>query len=201
MQVGVLDYAKDVLDVDTLVHDSVETVQQTMATHTIVVSGTSSRKIIGDRERLKQVFINLLSNAIKYSTQVDKVNVTITAGEDKMTVSIRDYGVGIPSADQPRIFERFYRVLDSGEKKVSGLGMGLYIVHEIIQQHSGQVWLESTEGEGSVFYVSLPTLCTSLEPCRHRSRPKPDQGASTMSVDGSKELVKPDSSIPGAMTT
>src|SRR5436305_10487519 len=82
--------------------------------------------------RRYQVFINLLNNAIKYSPQVDKVDVTIIAGEDKMTVSIRDYGVGIPSADQPKIFERFYRVLDSGEKKVSGLGMGLYIVHEIV---------------------------------------------------------------------
>ena len=156
MQVGLLDYAKDVLDVETLVHDCVETVQQTMATHTIVISGTSSCKIIGDRERLKQVFINLLSNAIKYSPQAGKVDVTIAAGEDKVTVSVRDYGIGIPSADQPRIFERFYRVLDAGEKKVSGLGMGLYIVHEIVQQHSGQVWLESIEGEGSVFYVSFP---------------------------------------------
>lgn len=76
------------------------------------------------------------------------MKVTIAAGEDKMTVSVRDHGIGIPSADQPRIFERFYRVLDSGKEKVSGLGMGLYIVHEIVQQHGGQVWLESTEGKG-----------------------------------------------------
>lgn len=158
MQVGVLDYAKDVLDLDALIHDSVQTVEQIMETHTIVVYGTSSCKIIGDRERLKQVFLNLLINAIKYSPQADKVDVAIIVKDSTVIISIRDYGVGIPSADQPKIFERFYRVLDSGRKKVSGLGMGLYIAREIVQQHGGQIWLESTEGEGSIFCVSLPSL-------------------------------------------
>jgi two-component system, OmpR family, phosphate regulon sensor histidine kinase PhoR len=64
--------------------------------------------------------------------------------------------VGIPEEHLSKVFERFYRVHDAKEKTFPGLGMGLYIAHEIVRRHSGRIWVESTEGKGSTFYVALP---------------------------------------------
>jgi signal transduction histidine kinase len=73
-----------------------------------------------------------------------------------VTVSIRDYGIGIPPEQQQKIFERFYRVSDVHDKTFPGLGMGLYICSEIVKRHGGRLWVESARGEGSTFFVALP---------------------------------------------
>lgn len=153
---GKLDYAKESVDIDTLLHDVVEMVQHTSRTHTIILSGASHKHITGDSERLNQVFVNLLSNAIKYSPQAKQVDVLIAATADTVTIKIRDYGIGIDPKHQRRLFERFYRVSSSKDKTFPGLGIGLYIVHEIIQRHGGTITVESSEGKGSTFCVTLP---------------------------------------------
>ena len=102
------------------------------------------------------MFINLITNAIKYSPDAKTVDVSITNAGDEVVVGVRDYGVGIPQEHQSKVFERFYRVYDDKEKNFPGLGMGLYISYEIVKRHNGKIWVESSEGKGSTFFVSLP---------------------------------------------
>ena len=154
---GKLDYAEESVDIDTLLHDVVEIVQHTSITHTIILAGASHKQITGDSERLNQVFVNLLSNAIKYSPQAKKVDVLIAATASTVTIKIRDYGIGIDFKHQQRLFERFYRVSSPKDKTFPGLGIGLYIVHEIIQRHGGTITVESAEGKGATFSVTLPS--------------------------------------------
>jgi signal transduction histidine kinase len=125
-------------------------------THVIVVHGASNIHILGDKERLGQVFTNLMSNAINYSPQAGAIDIDITTSQDRVTVRVRDYGVGISKQDQSKIFDRFYRASDSHQKKVSGLGMGLFIAAEIIKRHDGEITVESEEGKGATFFVDLP---------------------------------------------
>ena len=109
-----------------------------------------------DEERLEQVLLNLLSNAIKYSPAEKPIVVTIEQRNAEVITSIRDTGRGISEQDQAHIFDRFYRVHWEGERAQQGLGLGLFISREIINQHGGRLWLESEPGKGSTFYFSLP---------------------------------------------
>lgn len=120
--------------------------------------GTTEAVMPGDAERLRQVFDNLISNAIKYSPQAQSVDIYLSRCADIVTVQVRDYGLGIPLAQRDRIFERFYRVSGENRKYLPGLGMGLYITREIVVQHGGTINVESQEGNGSIFSITLPIL-------------------------------------------
>jgi signal transduction histidine kinase len=156
IQAGQLAYDKEPIDIDALLNDIADTMQHISATHTITIHGAAHTSIVGDSDRLGQVFTNLISNAVKYSPQATNVDISIVATLDTVTVSIRDYGIGIPPEQQQKIFERFYRVSDVHDKTFPGLGMGLYICSEIVKRHGGRLWVESAKGEGSTFFVALP---------------------------------------------
>jgi PAS domain S-box-containing protein len=158
MQAGQIEMAQEAVDMDLLVHEVVESLQPTTSHH-LLIEGETRGTIAGDRERLGQVMIILLNNAIKYSPHADTVKVRIarTGEGDKLTVAVQDFGIGIGKEHQSRLFERFYRVLSKKDKTYPGLGIGLYIAHEIIQRHGGKLWVESVEGSGSTFFFSLPT--------------------------------------------
>jgi PAS domain S-box-containing protein len=156
IQAGKLDYAQESINIDALVHDIAEMLQQISTTHTITIHGTSHTKVIGDSDRLRQVFTNLISNAIKYSPKANQVDIYLSASQNTVTVSVRDYGIGIPGEHQQKIFDRFYRVSGVHDKTFPGLGMGLYISSEIIKRHDGRLWVESEENKGSTFSISLP---------------------------------------------
>ena len=156
IRAGKLDYAEETIDIDALVHDIADTMQQFSTTHTITIHGASHAHIIGDSDRLGQVFTNLISNAVKYSPQPKQVDIYITVSQNTVTVSVRDYGVGIPKEHQQKIFDRFYRVPDVHDKPSPGLGMGLYISSEIVKRHGGRLWVESAENKGATFFISLP---------------------------------------------
>jgi PAS domain S-box-containing protein len=156
IQAGKVEYAYQDVVLDDVVREVAETLQQMHPTHVIVVHGASNIHILGDKERLGQVFTNLMSNAINYSPQAGAIDIDITTSQDKVTVRVRDYGVGISKQDQSKIFDRFYRASDSHQKKVSGLGMGLFIAAEIIKRHDGEITVESEEGKGATFIVDLP---------------------------------------------
>jgi PAS domain S-box-containing protein len=158
IQAGRLDYAEEPIDIDELIQSIVDTAQLTSTTHTITVQGTSYKHVLGDRDRLEQVFLNLISNAVKYSPQADTVAIRITTSQEKVIVCVQDFGVGIPQEHQGKIFERFYRVADETTKAFPGLGMGLYISSEIVKRHGGEITVESEEGKGSLLTVSLPVI-------------------------------------------
>jgi signal transduction histidine kinase len=111
-----------------------------------------------DEMRVEQVLTNLLSNAIKYSPKGTTVTIAVKrdAEKNEAVISVRDQGMGISPEDQQHIFNRFYRAEIRNSAKVEGLGLGLYISYEIVQQHGGSTWLESEPNAGSTFYFSLP---------------------------------------------
>ncbi len=110
-----------------------------------------------DRIHCNRVFENLLANAIKYTEPDGAVTVALNHNNRTFSVSVRDTGIGIPASALPNIFERFYRVDDRRHATETGTGLGLAIVKTIVEQHGGQIMVESTEGQGTEFTVSMPT--------------------------------------------
>ncbi len=126
-----------------------------------VILQTSEESITGtlDEARIEQVMNNLINNALKYSPQDKPIVVTVerqTDNPDEVLITVSDEGPGIAEEEQSHIFDRFYRVHKPGSARVEGLGLGLYIAHEIVVQHGGRIWLESKSGKGARFYLSLP---------------------------------------------
>ncbi|TET08362.1 GHKL domain-containing protein, partial [Candidatus Aerophobetes bacterium] len=118
---------------------------------------TAQIYVLGDANRLSQVFSNLLSNAIKY-TKEGRVKVTLQTKERFASISVEDSGVGMSQEDQRRIFTRFFRAEDSYVRKTSGTGLGLSIAKATIERHNGDIKIKSKLGEGSKFEVILPLL-------------------------------------------
>ena len=109
-----------------------------------------------DEAKMAQVLDNLLSNAFKYTPKNGRVEVSIVTEKDQVVIQIADNGLGIPPEAMPRLFERFYRVQHKDFLNNDGTGLGLSIVKAIVEQHGGQIWVESEVDRGSIFYVGLP---------------------------------------------
>jgi two-component system phosphate regulon sensor histidine kinase PhoR len=107
--------------------------------------------------KITQVFENLLDNAVKYTPAGSRVVVQIRLVATEIEVAVRDNGPGIPAADLPRLFERFYRVDKGRSREQGGTGLGLSIVKHIVQLHGGRVRVESELGKGAAFFFTLPS--------------------------------------------
>ena len=101
---------------------------------------------------------NLLDNAIQYTLPGGKIVLSAEAGNDEVIFTVSDTGIGIPQADQPRIFERFYRVDVARSREAGGTGLGLAIAKHLIEVHGGRIWVESELGVGSKFHFSIPVF-------------------------------------------
>lgn len=113
--------------------------------------------ILADPLKLGQVVDNLVSNALKYTPPGSRIEITARIPEaDTVELAVRDDGPGIPEADLPHIFERFYRVEKGRAREKGGTGLGLSIVKHIVQLHGGRVWAESRPGAGTTFFLTLP---------------------------------------------
>ncbi len=109
----------------------------------------------GDASLLRDVIQNLVDNAVQYTPEGGRVRVSVSAGPREAIVSVEDTGIGIPLADQERIFERFYRVDAARSREAGGTGLGLSIARHIVEAHGGRLWVESEVGHGSKFSFSL----------------------------------------------
>ena len=156
VQSGQMDYVQAFFDMREFILEVTEEMQQTCPKHIIVTKLETEGKLFADRERLTQVFTNLLSNAVKYSPDAREVIVEAVRKDGQYIFSVQDFGVGISRDMQERIFGRFFRVSESSGNSVAGLGLGLFISSQIIKQQGGKLWLESTPGNGSKFFFSLP---------------------------------------------
>jgi len=112
--------------------------------------------IAGDRRRLTEVLQNLLDNAIQYTPAGGQIMVSAGPRNGEVIFTVSDTGIGIPQADQPRIFERFYRVDVARSREVGGTGLGLSIAKHLVETHAGRIWVESEVGRGSQFHFSVP---------------------------------------------
>jgi PAS domain S-box-containing protein len=156
IEAGKLQLAKENFDFTAIVEDAVELIQHSSPTHQIEVHPfDGSVQVYGDPQRVEQVVINLLTNAIKYSPTANKVEVRVIAANGEVRLGVTDFGIGIAPEKFTQLFSRFYRVEDLNPN-ISGLGIGLYISHEIISRHQGKLWVESELGKGSTFWFSLP---------------------------------------------
>lgn len=155
IQAGKLDFYDNRIDLNNLILDVVQSVQSITNTHTILIEGHIVRKVWGDSDRISQVITNLLTNAIKYSPYASKVIVSLKEGKKTAIVSVKDFGIGIEKEQQKKIFQRFYRVSGYKEKTFPGLGLGLYVSHEIIKRHGGKMTVVSSKAKGSTFNFSL----------------------------------------------
>jgi two-component system sensor histidine kinase SenX3 len=109
-----------------------------------------------DRRQMRSALMNLLDNAIKYSGPCEPIEVGAEIVGDRIALTVRDHGIGIPTRDLERIFERFYRVDRARSRDTGGTGLGLAIVRHVAQVHGGDVTVESREGEGSLFTIHVP---------------------------------------------
>ena len=121
----------------------------------MLVSSLSLIHIFADARKIHQVFYNLLDNAIKFSEHDSSVTVEVTRRNDKIFVSVKDHGIGIPKKELNKIWERFYKSDLSRGKDKKGTGLGLAIVKEAIQAHDEHINVVSTEGVGTEFIFSL----------------------------------------------
>lgn len=120
------------------------------------VDPASTSVVAGDEDRLGQLFTNLIQNAIKFSPAGGAVVVHVRSDEENVLVEVEDHGPGIPRSDMNRIFERFYKVDRARSRGRGGTGLGLAIARHIVDRHRGHIWVQSAEGSGSSFFVSLP---------------------------------------------
>lgn len=156
IEAGKLQLTKENFDIRQIIDEAIELIQHSSQTHSISLNtDIHSLQLYGDPQRIEQVIINLLTNAIKYSPQANKVEVGLSCTADQVQVSIKDFGMGIPVEKLQHVFSRFYRVEDLNPN-ISGLGIGLYISHEIVNRHSGKLWADSVLGQGSTFWLCLP---------------------------------------------
>ncbi|HKC91848.1 MAG TPA: ATP-binding protein [Candidatus Limnocylindria bacterium] len=154
LDVGKFDLELEDLDLAALVRGTVQDYPSDDEHPVRVIWTGGSVPVRGDSRRIVEVIENLLSNAVKYSPQGGAVTVEIGREKDKAVVRIRDEGLGVPEDERGLIFERFYRT--SVAKPYGGVGLGLYISREIVTRMGGDIQLESSGGQGSVFRISLP---------------------------------------------
>jgi two-component system phosphate regulon sensor histidine kinase PhoR len=112
--------------------------------------------IAADRRRLAEVLQNLLDNAIQYTLPGGQIILSAVHAAREVIFTVSDTGIGIPKADQPRIFERFYRVDVARSREVGGTGLGLAIAKHLVEVHGGRLWVDSEIGQGSQFHFSIP---------------------------------------------
>ncbi|SIN92003.1 PAS/PAC sensor signal transduction histidine kinase [Carnobacterium alterfunditum] len=111
-----------------------------------------------DADKMIQVLDNIMNNAIKYSPDGGTITCGLNETNDSVIFSISDEGLGIPKRDLANVFDRFFRVDKARARSMGGTGLGLAISKEVVQKHKGKIWVESTEGKGTTFYISLPYL-------------------------------------------
>lgn len=147
------------VSVSQLVESCIETAQHRAIEKEIAISvkpGNGVPDIAGDRRRLAEVLQNLIDNALQYTLSRGEIVVSTEARDGEVVFTVADTGIGIPKADQSRIFERFYRVDAARSRELGGTGLGLSIAKHIVEVHGGRIWVDSEIGRGSQFYFTIP---------------------------------------------
>lgn len=112
--------------------------------------------IVADKDRIEQVLMNILSNAIKYTQEGGRIDIDMRLAGRRVILTVTDNGIGIPETEQSRVFERFFRVDKARSREMGGTGLGLAISKQIVEEHEGDIRLESTEGRGTTVTITLP---------------------------------------------
>ena len=154
---GGVDMKWEDCDLYRIAENAVDSLEVAASAMNITIDiGGESAPVKAIPQLLYSIAYNLCDNAIKYNHYGGNVIVTVAQKESSTILSVKDTGIGIPEADQKRIFERFYRVDKSRSKEVGGTGLGLSIVKHAVMIHNGRIEVKSAVGEGSEFIVTIP---------------------------------------------
>ena len=157
IETGRLEIRREPIPWATFVRDVVHRHHTAVSDRRFHVNVPDDGKVVqGDRDRLEQVLGNLLENAVKYSPDGSEILVNVENRDDSVVTSVCDRGIGIPVDEIGQVFERFHRGRHVSSTNYGGLGLGLYITKQIVERHSGNIWVESREGSGTSFFFSLP---------------------------------------------
>lgn len=154
LEEGNIKLNKQLFNLKPLIEEIISDAQFLTSIHSIIIQDCDVN-VYADKDKIGQVLINLLSNAIKYSPSGGTVTIGSEKHGSKVKIYVKDEGGGINRKDQPRLFDRFYRVENEQVKTVSGFGVGLYLVSEILRYHDTDIEVESSEGTGSTFHFNL----------------------------------------------
>ena len=158
LETGKIYLDKEDFEINDLIQEILNDISATQPRRSIVLSSVEQIMISADRNKLGQVISNLLSNAVKYSSEGTTIYLNCEKHSDMVQLSVKDEGMGVSPEEQVRLFDRYYRIQNGETKRITGFGIGLYLCAEIVQRHSGKIWLESQPGKGSTFYFSVPCL-------------------------------------------
>lgn len=155
IQLGTLRVERSPVDLAECVRETVERLRPVIESHRIELDLDDPLPVAADADRIQQILTNLLTNAAKYSPGADRIEVTARRTATGARVSVRDFGIGIADADQPLIFDRYFRT-ETGREQAEGTGLGLYIFRHLVEAHGGTVGVDSRPGAGSTFWFELP---------------------------------------------
>ncbi|MBK0378923.1 PAS domain S-box protein [Mucilaginibacter segetis] len=156
LESGKLQIEKQDFNIDELLKEVIAEQEMFVSTHTIKMELCDNAVVHADRDKIGSVVSNLLSNAVKYSPKGTSIFVNCRLLDNKVQISVKDEGMGIPADDAIRVFDRYFRAESQQTRHISGFGIGLYLSAEIIKIHDGDIWAESAPHEGSTFYFTLP---------------------------------------------
>ncbi len=153
---GGLPLERKLVELDNILFDVYRQVMMLEPPVEIALTEVDQVTVLGDPDRLKQLFLNLLENAVKYTSPGGRVSLSLSKKADWAFFEVADTGVGIPAENLPHIFDRFYRVDKSRARAQGGSGLGLSIAKWVAQAHGGAIRVTSQVGEGTTFSVTLP---------------------------------------------
>jgi signal transduction histidine kinase len=159
MEEGHKGFCFEKADIIPAVRDIVELFREVMANKGFQINLAIPEvlpHVVVDREAVELVVYNLIDNACKYSGESKVIDIQLFQADRNIIISVRDYGIGIRKEDQEKIFSRFYRAGEELTQSVKGSGIGLAIVKQIVDAHKGEITVDSTPGNGSIFSVKLP---------------------------------------------
>lgn len=188
MESGRQTYDKKYEDIVPIIQNVIETQKVNTSIHEFVVQNETNRTIVlGDKDKLSQVFTNLISNAIKYSPDGGTITVRVYEEENQLKVDVKDEGLGIPPEAIPHLFTKFYRVDNSDRRRIGGTGLGLAIVKEIMKAHEGEVTVTSEVKKGSTFTVSFPLV--DAESHKHIHETRNENGMNVIIIEDDMNLA------------
>jgi signal transduction histidine kinase len=170
LEMGRLDLEAEALDARELLERVAEATRTHIPPHLRlhVAVGEAIPPVAADKDHVRQILINLIENAIKYSPEGKTIELGVDAIEGSALFHVFDEGIGIPDEEQPRVFEKFYRLDPNMTRGIGGTGLGLYICSELVERMGGRIWVESRNERGSAFYFELPTVAPARLPARAR---------------------------------